>query len=513
VYLLAGDRFLYVVDAGGSERWRFPLGSRPSGSPTLAYDGTVLAGTVSGRLWAVGPNGRLRWSFQASGGGPLLTPALGRDGGVYLASGGMLYSLDYRGVERWRYLLRAEAEEGPVLGPDGTLYLATGERRLLALDPEGRRKWELSLPGRVAAPAVASDGTLYVGASGLHRVSPEGAIEWSCPIPAATSAPVLRADGSIVVGAGNGRLYCLSPEGARLWEAQLGAAVRNPPVASADGTLYVPTEGLALFAFSAEGARSGSFRAKQAVHYAALAPDGALYVGSDDWILYRLQTPEQPGPEPGDWPTAFHDNQHTGRAGALADLDGPAAQVLREMAYSEDEELKQRALDDVERHLRGEGFLAVHLSTLEGVLGYLTAEGVTFLRFTSGAPAPGYPAVRKRACRLLGALASDGARELALESFIRDPLPEVRLEALEALGQIGLDPGGELGEYLVLESRRGGEERLLLAGLDTLARILIGGAAEPEDYRALARLAAAEGSRRLRDRAGKILLELRRKLP
>jgi outer membrane protein assembly factor BamB len=512
VYLLAGDRFLYVVDAGGTERWRFPLGARPAGSPVLAYDGTVLAATVSGRLWAVGPNGRVRWSFQASGGSPL-TPAVGRDGSVYLAAGGILFALDYRGGERWRYRLRAEAEEGPVLGPDDTLYLATGERRLLALDPEGGRKWELSLPGKAAAPAVASDGTLYVGAAGLHRVSPEGAIEWSYPIPAATAGAVLRADGSIVAGAGNGRLYCLSPAGARLWEVQLGAAVRNPPVAAGDGMLYVPTEGPALFALSAEGIRSWSFRAKQPVHYASLASDGGLYVGSDDWILYRLQTSEQLGPAPGDWPVAFHDNQHTGRAGALGDLDGPAAQALREMAYSEDEELKQRALDDVERHLRGERFLAVHLSSLEGVLGYLTAEGVTFLRFTAGAPAPGYPAVRKRACRLLGALASDGARELALESLRREPLLEVRLEALEALGQIGLDPGGELGRLLVWESRRGAEERLLLAGLDTLARILKGGAGEPEDYRALARLAAAEGSRRLRDRAGKILLELKRRLP
>jgi outer membrane protein assembly factor BamB len=511
-YVLSDDRFLYVLDSSGTERWRFALGARPSGSPVLAYDGTVLAGTVSGRLWAVGPNGRARWSFQAPG-GPLLTPAVGRDGSVYLAAGAMLFALDYRGSERWRYRLRAEAEEAPVLGPDGTLYLATGERRLLALDPGGGRKWELALPGRVTAPAIASDGTLYAGASGLHRLNPAGSIEWSRPIPAETAGPVLRGDGSIVAGAGNGRLYCLSPAGARLWEAQLGAAVRRPPVASADGTLYVPTDGPALFALSAEGVRSWSFRAKQPVTYAALAPDGSLYVGSEDWILYRLPTVEQAGPAPGAWPMAFHDNQHTGRAGALEDLDGPAARALLEMAYAEDEELKQRALDDVERHLRGERFLAVHLSTLEGVLGYLTAEGVTILKYSSGAAAPSYPAVRERACRLLGELASDGARELAMESLRREPLLQVRLQALEALGRIGLDPGGELGRFLEWESRRGAEERLLLAGLDTLARILRGGAGGPEDYRALARLAAAEGSRLLRDRAGRILLELKRRLP
>jgi outer membrane protein assembly factor BamB len=520
VYVLSDDRVLYAIDSTGTERWRFALGARPSGSPVIAYDGTVLAGTASGRLWAVAPNGRARWSFQAPG-GPLLTPALSQDGSVYLTAGGMLFSLSYRGVERWRFQLRAEAEASPVLGPGGSLYLATGERRLLALDSRGGRQWELALPGRVGAPAIAANGSLFVSASGLHRLSRAGVLEWSYPIPAATAEPVLRGDGSIVAGAGNGMVYALSAEGARLWEVALGAAVLRAPIAAGDGTLYLCTDSPNLFVLSASGKRIGGFQAKQSVHQAALGPDGSLYVGSDDWILYRfatagrdaLGTPgEEAGPERSPWPMAFHDNQHTGRAGALEDLEGPATQALREMAYAEDEELKLHALEDMELHLRGKRFLPVHLSTLEELLGYLTAEGVTILTNTSGAAAPGFPAVRERACGLLGAVASDGARELLLESLRRDPSLKVRLVALDALGQIGLDPGGELGRLLVQESRRGAEERLLLGGIDALGRIVNRGTGDIEDYRALAQL-AANGSRRVREKARRTLIELQRRLP
>jgi outer membrane protein assembly factor BamB len=514
VYALSDDRYLYAIDPNGSERWRFALGARPSGSPVIAYDGTVLAGTVSGRLWALAPNGRVRWSFQGPG-GALLTPALGQDGSVYLTAGGLLFSLSYRGVERWRYRLRAEAEAGPVLGRDGTLYLATGERRLLALDAGGGRKWELALPGMAGAPAIAADGTLYVGASGLHRLSPAGALLWSYPIAAASGQPVLRGDGSVIAGAGNGTVYALSAEGAKLWEVALGAAVLRAPIAAGDGALYICTDSPSLFVLSADGRRMASFQAKQSVQQAALGPDGSLYAGSDDWILYRFATGkpgEETGPEASPWPMAYHDNQHTGRAGALEDLEGPAVRALREMVYAEDEELKQQVLEDVGLHLRGRRFLPVHLSFLEEILGYLTAEGVTILRFTSGAAAPGFPSARERACELLGALASDGARELLLESLRRDPSLKVRLAALDALGEIGLDPDGELGLLLVQDSRRGVEERQLLAGIDALGRILGRGAGNIEDYRALAQLAAATGSRRVRERARKTLIELQRRL-
>jgi outer membrane protein assembly factor BamB len=516
LYLASADRFLYAITASGAERWRFPLGGRPSASPVVAYDGTVLAGTAAGRLWALSPGGRARWSFTAPS-RPALSPCLGKDGSIYFPSGDTLFALSYRGEERWRYQLRAEAAATPAIGPAGIIYLAGGDRRLVALTPTGERLWEASLPGRVSAPVVDEDGTVLVGASGVHRLSTQGALLWSYPIPAETATPVLRPDGTIFAGAANGKVYLLSREGERIAELALAAPIRYAATAAGDDTVIVATAGRSLYVLrlgSGGIEASGRFEAGEEAHHAALASDGSLYLGSEDWVLYRLQGPES-GPAASAWPMAFHDPQHTGRSGALQDLEGPAALALRELAGAEEEGLKQLALDEVERHLAGERFLPVHLAVLEGVLGTLTAEGVTILRRSSGAPQPGYPRVRARVCRLLGELSSEGARQTLLESAAREPDLSARLAAFQALGRIGSDPDGELGRLLSQAARRPAvEDALLLAGLEALARVLAEGPgrAAPEDFRAVAEL-AARGSRRVAERARRILKELQRRLP
>lgn len=509
IYFASDDRYLYALDPSGAERWRFPLGSKPSSSPVIAYDGTLLVGTAGGKLWAVGPNGRLRWSFAAPA-GPCLSPALGRDGTIYLPAGsGTLFALSYRGRQLWRYQIKAEITSSPVIGPDDTLYIASSDRRLLALEATGEKKWELPLPGRVGSPAIAADGILYVAASGLHAISPQGAVLWSYPIPAPTADPVLRPDGSLIAGAGNGKFYAVSAAGEKLWDLRLDAPVRYAALAADDGAIYAATEGDSLYALSAAGKVLRSFRAKQAVQQFSLGRDGSLYAGSDDWILYRLQTPAS-GPALSPWPMAFHDSQHTGRSGGLENLEHPAALILRELAFSESSELKQQALGDIEKYLRGDRFLPLHLQTLEEVLGYLTAEGVTIRKYTSGVPSPGYPAVRQRACGLLGALESEGARDILLDVVRRDEVLSVRIAALEALGEIGMDPDGELAALLSWEARTGTDERLLLAGLETLFRILQGSPAPagPEAYRVMGELARGEHSRRVRRRASELLSEL-----
>jgi outer membrane protein assembly factor BamB len=541
LYLASADRFLYAVDPGGGERWRFALGSRPSASPVVAYDGTVLAGTAGGRLWAVDPSGRARWSFTAPS-RPALSPALGLDGTIYLPAGAALFALSWRGEERWRYRLAAEAAAAPAVGPDGTVYLATGDRRLLALAPTGERRWEADLPGRVSAPTVDADGSVLVGAAGIHRLSAQGALLWSYPIPAETAQPVLRPDGSILAGAANGKMYLLSAEGARLAELALEAPVRYAAIAARDDTVIVATAARSLLILRAgDGAleprleSAGRFEAGEPVHHAALAPDGSVYLGSEDWVLYCLRGaaagagsaagPGGAGSAAGPtaaagsavsaWPMAHHDVQHTGRSGALADLEGPPALALRELALAEEEALKQRALDDLERHLSGERFLPVHLAVMEGVLGALAAEGVTIRARSSGAPLPGYPRVRARAYSLLGELASEGSRRALLGAAALDPDLAARLAAFRALGRIGADPDGEMGRLLSREARRPeAEEALVLGGLDALARVLAEGPgrAAPDDFRALAEL-AGRGSRRVAERARQILKELQRRLP
>lgn len=509
IYALSDDRTLYALSPLGQERWRFPVGRKLSAGPVVAYDGTVLVGTQSGILLASGANGRLRWMFSPRT-GSCLSPALGADGSIVLATAsGMVYCLTYRGEERWRYRVRAELAASPSIGTDGTVYIGTTDHRLLALNRDGRKRWELELPARVGTPAIDDSEYLYVSAAGLHRVTPEGTLEWSYSIPAETADPVLRSDGAVIAGARNGRLYALSPEGRLIWSTSLRVPVSFPAVIGDDGNSYVATESRELVAVSSEGLILWRFKAKQSVRYPTIGKDGTLLVGAEDWILYALSTSSE-GLSPSPWPQAFHDGQHTGRAKALDDLDTPAAVLLRELAYSDSEELKRMALHDIEAHLQGNRYLAVHLVILEEVLGYLAGGEVIYRSSQSDTLQSGYPEIRVEACRLLGELGSEGARAVLLQVMEADEDSVIRVAAVDSLAAVGFDPDGELARAILYRVGETGQERFHLACARALYRIIMssGSAVHPDNYRALAMLAQRSVSANVRERASGYLSDL-----
>jgi outer membrane protein assembly factor BamB len=509
IYALSDDRTLYALSPLGQERWRFPVGRKLSAGPVVAYDGTVLVGTQSGILLASGANGRLRWMF-APRTGSCLNPALGADGSIVLATAsGMIYSLTYRGEERWRYQVRAELAASPSIATDGTVYIGTTDHRLLALYHDGRKKWELELPARVGTPVIDDSDALYISAAGIHRVTPDGTLEWSYAIPADTADPVLRSDGAIIAGARNGRLYALSPAGQLIWSTSLRVPVSFPAVIGDDGNSYVATESRNLVAVSSEGLILWRFRAKQSVRYPTIGKGGTLLVGAEDWILYALSTTSK-DLSPSPWPQAFHDGQHTGRAKALDDLDTPAAVLLRELAYSNSVELKRMALQDIEAHLQGKRYLAVHLVILEEVLGYLAGEGVLYRSSPSDTLQNGHPEIRVEACRLLGELGSEGARAVLLQVMEADEDSVIRVAAVDSLATVGFDPDGELARAILYRVGERGQERFHLACARALYRIIMssGSAVHPDNYRALVMLAQSDASANVRERASGYLSDL-----
>jgi outer membrane protein assembly factor BamB len=512
IYILAGDRTLYALSALGRERWRYPVGRKLSAGPVVTYDGTVLLGTQSGILMATRANGRLRWMFSPRT-GECLTPALGSDGSIVLATtAGMIYCLSYTGDERWRYQVRAELASSPSIGEDGTIYVGTTDRRLLALNREGSNKWEIELPASVGTPAIDRDGALYVAAAGVHRISTQGILQWSYTIPADTADPVIRSDGAIIAGAANGRLYTISPEGQLIWSRSLRVPIHFPAVLGDDGIAYVATASRQIAAVSASGLILWRFGAKQSVGMPTIGKPGIVIVGAEDWILYAL-TAGSTGLSESPWPQVYHDGQHTGRANALTDIDGPAAVLLRELAYSDSPELKRMALRDIEAHLEGRRYLAVHVVVLEEVLGYLAGEGVIYRSSTAASGGLGDPQIRMAACQLLGELGSEGARAVLLQVMSADEDSGIKIAAVDSLATVGYDPEGELARAILYSVGDRGQERFHLACARTLYRIIMGSeaAVHPDNYRALAVLAREGASENVRERASGYLRDLSRR--
>jgi outer membrane protein assembly factor BamB len=260
------DGTIYVADAtggaaldafapDGTRKWQTHLSGGPElqtlSSPTIAPDGTIVLGTMNGPIYAVSPDGAIRWSsgadrysspaiaddgsvfamqvstysthvdaFDPKGlekyhvqglgftEGYFNFPALGSDGSIYVAATG-LFAVTANGARRWSQPV--ESERPPAIGVDGTLYIS-GNTILEAFHPEdGTRAWTYTEPSDWAtnyggAVAVASDGTIFVGGNKVRVVSASGKLLRTIDVGTVSSL-ALDADGTVVFAAADGKVY------------------------------------------------------------------------------------------------------------------------------------------------------------------------------------------------------------------------------------------------------------------------------------------------------------------
>ncbi len=136
---------------------------------------------------------------------------------------------------------------------------------LVALRPaDGSIAWTLSLPSTSvgtaasltiadygnAAPAIAADGTLYVGhGDGLRAVDgATGTVKWLFHTADVTSSPAIGGDGTIFFGVKDGTFYALNPAGTLRFKIATGGQVSGSPAIASDGTVYVLSDDGYLYA-------------------------------------------------------------------------------------------------------------------------------------------------------------------------------------------------------------------------------------------------------------------------
>jgi len=157
-----GGRVLALERATGAVRWSVKLPALARGTPAL--DGPLAyVGAHDGILRALRlDTGAAAWSAALPG--PIFN-GLAVDGdSVYAASlDGTVTAFDKAsGARRWDYAAGAGLHAAPIV-VGGTLVIGGEDAQLHLLDvSSGALLSQTVLPGRVAAPAAASQGTLYV---------------------------------------------------------------------------------------------------------------------------------------------------------------------------------------------------------------------------------------------------------------------------------------------------------------------------------------------------------------
>src|ERR1041384_8575361 len=88
--------------------------------------------------------GKVAWRFTVRANYISHRADVGQDGTVYFNdSSGFLYALTPDGALKWLYSGHGSGSQGPtVVGPDGTIYFGTASLSAIhAINPDGTRKW------------------------------------------------------------------------------------------------------------------------------------------------------------------------------------------------------------------------------------------------------------------------------------------------------------------------------------------------------------------------------------
>lgn len=264
-------RSSYTGPENPKVKWVYESGVSINSSPVLAPDGTIYfceserIGLIdsSGYLYALNPDGALKWEFDLGAPAANTCPAIASDGTIYvhrapqenLYGTSAVIAINPDGTLKWKY----EDQEfygdwlaSPVIGADGTVYVSFEEVCLYAFTPSGDVKWVFVSPtvsSISSSPALSEDGIIYVTDASfyLYAIDSFGNLKWHYNLypgagGAAGGSPCVGGDGTIYVTDYDSSLAAINSDGTLKWKCALGpygyGNNYNTPVIGNDGTIY-----------------------------------------------------------------------------------------------------------------------------------------------------------------------------------------------------------------------------------------------------------------------------------
>ena len=146
--------------------------------------------------------------------------------------------------ELWKVDLGANSFCQPAIGADGTVYVTNDLGQLIAVSPQGQKRWTFSgMSIRASSPTIGKDGTIYFGTGDyvstgnnayVYAVNPDGTQLWRANVGSSHPYdPNIDPQGRVHVTTwtqtGIGSYFCVNPDGSRAWSGQgIGSPVLLP---------------------------------------------------------------------------------------------------------------------------------------------------------------------------------------------------------------------------------------------------------------------------------------------
>jgi outer membrane protein assembly factor BamB len=224
------------------------------------------------------------WSLDIPSSGDAC-PGIAPDGTIYVSTfTGRLLAVRPDGARKWTFRAGLEIKSSPAIGPDGTIYFGSRDHKCYAVRSDGKKKWEFLTGGWVdSSPAIANDGAICIGSwdKKFYALDPEGTKRWEFPTGGPIdSSPAIGADGVIYFGSHDNKFYALAPNGNKKWEYATGGPIITSPALNQKGAVYFTSVDGFCYSVSIEGTlrwrlRTGGITESSPV----IGPDGTIYVG------------------------------------------------------------------------------------------------------------------------------------------------------------------------------------------------------------------------------------------
>jgi outer membrane protein assembly factor BamB len=280
VYVGSKSGLLTAMDTSTGEKiWEFESGAGITSSPAVDSKGTIYIGSLDGSLYAVHPDGRLKWSYDdvPPAGSVHATPALSLDERtVYFGHAPVcdgpgqdpcpdpnpdyaLIALDTRnGRSKWQFPINGHLWGSPMVSPyDGSIVFPTfylpGPNYVYSVSPTGVENWRYQIDSFAnGIPSIGPDGTVYVGEfarGSLYAINPDGTLKWQFTLAGnlnyQSSVALINGGETLVFGTyGNqqlvtGKVYALDADDMSVqWIYDAGNVVQASVAVSPDGQIF-----------------------------------------------------------------------------------------------------------------------------------------------------------------------------------------------------------------------------------------------------------------------------------
>ena len=176
---------------------------------------------------------------------PAPEPVVGYDGTIYTTTmEGKLKAFDSEGNEKWEFQNDGSTHITPSVGIDGTVAFYSGNyKKMIALNPDGSKKFETTLPGSpYRDPEVDDKGNIYFRTEKqLNKINNKGELEWSRKIVKGAGF-LMTPEGKILVPY-KGEIACIDESQKMLWTYNPKGPIDASPAFGSNGKMMMVEKG------------------------------------------------------------------------------------------------------------------------------------------------------------------------------------------------------------------------------------------------------------------------------